>query len=99
MDSDAEITSDAIRSAEGAMAAIEAISTVFGRLVYSAAWDSTAGGYRLGPRSEITRRESIDTVFSRARENVFREWLSLNLERQRRDLMRFADSDGPGARD
>lgn len=83
---------------ESAMASVDGIPTVFGRLVYLASmWDSPAAGCRSDPRAEINCCDSVRIAVGRAHLDTFLYWLSLSLERQRHDLMRFADSDGPGA--
>jgi hypothetical protein len=84
--------------AEDAIAEIEIIPTVFGRLVYLATtWDPSVKGYRCNPWAGMANPEGVNAALGRTHQKVFLQWLGLSLDRQRRDLMRFADSDGPGA--
>ena len=85
-------------ASEAALAVVQEIPTMFGRLVYLAAmWDTSAGGYRCDPDAGTAGSEEVDAAMGDAHLDVFVRWLTLGLDRQRKDLMRFADSDGPGA--
>jgi hypothetical protein len=87
--------SDAV---DGVMALVETIPTVFGRLVYLATISETsARGYRSGPRIGTARSQQVGVTLGHAHTDVFARWLVLGLEQQRRDLMRFVDSDGRDA--
>jgi len=93
-----ETINQPLDTGEGAMAVLCAIPTVFGRLVYLAAmWDASINGYRSDPRAVMTCSQAVNTALGRAHMDAFLQWLTLSLERQRGDLMSFADSDGPGA--
>lgn len=95
---DEESAIPAVDFTEKVLAEIESIPTVFGRLIYMAAmWDPTATCYRFDPRIGISSPGEMNMAFSHTHQEVFLQWLSLSLNRQRRELMRFADSDGPGA--
>src|SRR5689334_268868 len=77
---------------------IEAIPSIFGRLVYlGVMWDPAGRRYRFDPRGQAASQDEINILLGHAHRSIFVEWLSLSLERQRRDLMRFADSDGQGS--
>jgi hypothetical protein len=90
---DTETIDPASETGERVMALVESIPTLFGRLVYLAAmWETSARGYRCDPR--IGR---LDATLGRAHKGVFTRWLMLGLEPQRRDLIRFADSEGRDA--
>jgi hypothetical protein len=60
-------------------------------------WDASAGGYRCDPRAGTACPEDVDAAMGHAHLDAFVRWLTFGLDRQRRDLMRFADSDSPGA--
>ncbi|MEO8369526.1 MAG: hypothetical protein ABI806_10015 [Candidatus Solibacter sp.] len=74
---------------------LQRIPTHFGRLVFLASLRDLAGSYAHPPLSQIVGRDITDRTLRHSHHEIFSQWLSFSLSRQKADLDEYLHASDP----